>query len=198
LIIATIPIVVLLLAFVLLRERIGPRGLLGIILSLLGVALLVTSGGDLGGSVLGDVLIFGAVVSAAFYMLFTRRLGANLSSLQITGMQVIFGAIIFFPAFLYELPDLRWREVGGDALLAVGALAVFATIGAFLCYNYALTKIPASSAAVCINGIPLVTAGASWLLLGEILSPLQLLGGTVVLLGVFLAHQRPTAFKGTT
>lgn len=198
LIIATIPVVVLLLASIFLEEGMGRRGLLGIILSLIGVALLVTSGGELGGSVFGDLLIFGAVVSAALYMLFTRRLGASLSSLQITGMQVIFGAIIFFPAFLYELPDLRWREVGVDALLAVAALAIFATIGAFLCYNYALTKIPASSAAVCINGIPLVTAGASWLLLGEVLSPLQLVGGAVVLLGVFLAHQRPTASKGST
>lgn len=195
LIIATIPIAVLILSTLLLRERVGLINILGIICSLAGVVLLVFGGGQqsqLDGMLIGDLLIFGAVLSASVYMIIIRRLSNTLSSLQITGMQIIFGAVLFFPAFLFELPGFSWAKVSGESLAALAALTLFATIGAFLCYNYALSKIPAAQAAACINGIPLVTAGAAWLLLGETLTPVQLCGGVIVLAAVFMANHAPS------
>lgn len=197
LIIATIPVSVLVVSAIFLGERLRPINLAGIILSLLGVGLLVFGAADgvnLQGSLLGDMLIFGAVASATGYMVFTRKLGESMSSLQITGMQIIFGAILFFPPFLFTLPDFQWQAVRSDGLIALIALTFFATILAFLCYNYALTRVPAARAAVCINGIPLVTAGSAWLLLGESLSPLQLCGGLTVVVAVVLANRQPKAF----
>lgn len=194
LIIATIPIVVLLLSAILLKERLRPLNILGIILSLVGVALLVFGGKQqiaAGGILLGDILIFGAVLAASVYMIMTRRLGESLTSLQITGMQIIFGALLFLPAFLWDLPKLHWSAVSSESLIALLVLTIFATIVAFLCYNYALTKIPAAQAAVCINGIPLVTAAGAWLLLGETLALLQMAGGGLVLGAVLLANHPP-------
>jgi len=193
LIIATIPISVLAVSALFLGERLRPVNLLGVVLSLFGVGLLVfgaAEGVNLQGSLLGDILIFGAVASATGYIVFTRKLGESMSSLQITGMQIIFGALLFFPPFLFSLPDFAWRQVQTDGLIALAALTFFATILAFLCYNYALTRVPAAHAAVCINGIPLVTAGGAWLLLGETLTPLQLLGGLTVLIAVILANRQ--------
>ena len=194
LIIATIPIVVLVLSAWYLHERLRPHNILGIVLSLLGVALLVFGGAiqiETDGALLGDMLISGAVLAASIYMIMTRRLGESLTSLQITGMQIIFGALLFFPAFLWDLPKLHWQAVSNESLIALLVLTIFATIIAFLCYNYALTRIPAAQAAVCINGIPLVTACGAWLLLGETLSFLQLAGGGLVLGAVLLANHTP-------
>lgn len=191
LIIATIPIVVLLFSILFLKERVRWINCSGILLSLIGVALLIFGGDNsarLGGMLLGDLLIFGAVLSAAIYMVIARRLGQTISPVQITGMQIIFGAVIFFPAFLWDLPKLDWSAVTSDSLIALVALTVFATIGAFLCYNYALSKIPVARAAVCINGIPVVTAFGAWILLGESLTLLQLIGGGIVLAAVYLAN----------
>ena len=98
LIIATIPIVVLVLSALYLHERLRPLNILGIILSLIGVVLLVLGGKHqvaADGILLGDILIFGAVLAASIYMIMTRRLGESLTSLQITGMQIIFGALLF-------------------------------------------------------------------------------------------------------
>jgi drug/metabolite transporter (DMT)-like permease len=89
---------------------------------------------------------------------------------------------------LWDLPQFSWQAVSRESFIALVGLTVFATIGAFLCYNYALTRIPAGRAAVCINGIPLVTACGAWLLLGESLTKVQLVGGAVVLVAVFLAN----------
>jgi len=193
LIIATIPVVVLLLSSIFLKERIRRINTIGITLSLAGVALLVFGGHrqNLHGMLIGDLMILGAVFSASIYMIMTRRLGQTISPVQITGIQIIFGAILFFPTFLWDLPKLHWNEIRMDSIIAVIALTLFATIGAFLCYNYALTKIPAARAAVCINGIPLVTVFGAWILLGETLSMLQFAGGGIVLISVFLANHTP-------
>ena len=163
--------------------------MIGIIVSLAGVALLVFGGqvqAEFRGILIGDILIFGAVLAASAYMIMTRRLGQSLSSLQITGMQIIFGAVLFFPAFLWDLPKFDWQKVSSESLIAVFALTIFATIGGFICYNYALIRIPAAQAAVCINGIPLVTACGAWVLLGETLTAVQLIGGAMVLFAVLL------------
>ncbi len=194
LIIATIPVVVLVFSAIFLKERLRPLNMLGIVFSLIGVAMLVFGGQiqtELSGIFIGDILIFGAVFAASAYMIMTRRLGESLTSLQITGMQIIFGALLFFPAFLWDLPKLNWHTVSYDSMLALIVLTIFATIGGFLCYNYALTRIPAAQAAVCINGIPLVTACGAWLLLGETLTSMQLSGGALVLVAVLLANHTP-------
>lgn len=191
LIIATIPIVVLLLSIVFLKEKVRWLNAVGIIISMAGVGLLVFGGSDgapVGGALLGDLLITGAVISAAIYMVITRHIGQTITPVQITGIQIIFGAIIFFPAFLYDLPEFSWAGVTREGIIALIALTIFATIGAFLCYNYALTHIPTAHAAVFLNGIPVVTAFGAWILLGETLSNLQFLGGVIVIMAVYLAN----------
>jgi drug/metabolite transporter (DMT)-like permease len=166
---------------------------LGICLSLVGIIILVT--GDpqvtwtLEGRLLGNLLIFGAVISAALYMVCVRHLGQEISGLEITVMQFIYGTILFLPAFFLELPDMKWSAVTSHSLLAFAFLVLFATIGGFLCYNHALTRIQASRAGVFINGIPVVTAFGAWAMLGEMLTPLQISGGLLVLCGVYLTNR---------
>ncbi|MEA3471138.1 MAG: EamA family transporter, partial [Thermodesulfobacteriota bacterium] len=67
-------------------------------------------------------------------------------------------------------------------------LTVFATIGAFLCYNFALTRIAATQASLFINIIPIITAIGAWILLNETLTMIQAFGGILVLLSVFIAN----------
>ena len=192
LIIALTPIAVMLFAFLFLGERSSPWSLLGIVMSLAGIAVLI--GGDkqfhwaLGGHLLGDLLILGAVISAALYIVCARDLGRTHSALEITSMQTLYGALFYLVPFLLESPNIQWSAVSGRSLGAVAYLTVFATFGAFLCYNYGLTKVAASRASVFINGIPVVTAIGAWLLLGEKLTMIQATGGFLVLLGVYLAN----------
>jgi drug/metabolite transporter (DMT)-like permease len=192
LIIATIPLVVVAMSVLFLKERIRPINIVGICISLVGVSLLVfggQTGEAIGGMLFGDLLIGGAVLSAAIYMLMARSLGQTITPVQITGMQAIFGSLIFLPLFLHDLPMLHWQDVSLESIIALIGLTVFATIAAFLCYNYALTQIPAAKASVFINVIPVVTAFGAWMLLGETLTMIQFVGGTIVLFAVYLANR---------
>ena len=192
LIIATIPVVVMVFAAFFLGEHTSLPSLFGIGLSLAGIAVLVVGdpqfSWNLGGPMRGDILIFGAVFSAAIYIVSARDLGRNHSPLEITSMQAIYGAIFYAPAFLWELPGVEWSAMSGRSVEALLYLTIFATIGAFLCYNYVLSRIPASRAAVFINGIPVVTALGAWIVLGESLTPVQAAGGVLVLCAVFLTN----------
>ncbi|MBN2283409.1 MAG: EamA family transporter [Deltaproteobacteria bacterium] len=192
LIIASIPVAVMILSSVLLKERTSRLGVAGIFLSLAGIVILVTGGTDISrafeGSLMGDLLIFGAVVSAALYIVGARNLGLRYSALSITSIQVFYGALFYAPAFLWQFPALSWETVSGRSFAALLYLTIFATVAAFLCYNYSLTKVPASRAAVFINGIPVVTAVGAWLILGETLTAIQAAGGFLVLAGVFTTN----------
>jgi drug/metabolite transporter (DMT)-like permease len=196
LIIATIPIVVVLLSSLFLRERLRPINIMGIICSLVGVSLLVfgsSAYGSLGSLMSGDLLIAGAVLSAAVYIIFARHLGQTISPMQITGLQIIYGTVIFLPFFLWDMQQVDWLNLAPAVLFSVFWLTVFATIGAFSCYNFALSRVAAARASVFINAIPLVTAFGAWLLLGERLTPLQMAGGAVVISAVYLANYRSKA-----
>ena len=192
LIIATIPVAVLVFARVLIGERIRLFSLVGILVSLAGIGVLIT--GDpgfrwaLGNHLVGDLLIIGAVVTAALYMVGARDLGRDYSAWDITCFQILYGALFYAPMFLVEMSAMDWGAVSGSSLLAAVYLTVFATVAAFLCYNFGLTRIQASRASVFINGIPVVTAVAAWVVLGERLTVLQAWGGAMVLLGVWMAN----------
>lgn len=192
LLIATIPVAVLVFARLLIGERIHTLSLLGIGLSLVGIGVLIT--GDpsfmwaFGEHLFGDLLIMGAVVTAALYMVAARDLGREYSAWDITCFQILYGALFYAPMFLFEMSVLDWSEVTTSSMGAALYLTLFATVVAFLCYNYGLTRIEASRAAVFVNGIPVITAVAAWVILGELLTVIQAAGGVMVLGGVWLTN----------
>jgi drug/metabolite transporter (DMT)-like permease len=175
-----------------LKEKITGKSLWGVILSIAGIMILVLGDPKFSissaGSMLGDVLIFGAVISASFYMIIARDLGKRLSSLEITSFQVFYGTILFTPLFILNMGGIQWAQVSAQAVGAIVFLAIFATILGYLFNNFALTQITASQAAVFINGIPVVTVIGAWLILGERLTLLQGAGGLLVLIAVMVAN----------
>lgn len=193
LIIALIPAFVLLLSKLFLKESISRISQLGIGLSILGIVLLILGKngmeGNISSSVGGNLLIFGAVVSCACYTLLSRRLTQEVSSTLITAYQFFYGTAFFFPLFLL-FPTVNGEGIGSPALGALLFLSFGATLGAFVFYNYALSKVKAATASVFINGIPVVTAFTGWIVLGETLGGLQLLGALVVVIGVSLTSFR--------
>ncbi len=192
LIVATIPITVLGLSILFLKERSTLLVLAGMGVSLVGVGLLIfgdpRSRSALEGPLLGDALIFGAVLSMAFYTVVMKNMAQNHSTLDITGLQICYGALLFVPAFLWELPHLDLSRVNSTSLAALAGLTLFATIGAFFCFNYALARLTAARTSIFLNCVPIVTASAAWLILGERLTLLQLIGGMLVLVAVYLTN----------
>lgn len=189
-IIAMVPVAVVLLSILLLGERLTRRRSLSLILSLGGVYLLLLYGKSGAASLSiasGDLLMFGAVFTAAVYMLLTRKLCAQYDPILVTAYQMIYGALFFTPFFLWEFSATDWSAVGVQQWGALLILALFSSFGAFLTYNYALKYVTASRSALFINIVPFVTLLASWALLGETLTGIQFCGGLLVVTAAVLS-----------
>lgn len=192
LIVATIPMVVLLLSAVFLGERNSWKVGAGIALSMAGVAVLALLGeksaihSSL--SAQGYLFMVGAVITASGYITLARNLTRRLSALIVTTMQVVYGGLFFAPAALLKWRSFSFQGVSWQSLAGLGFLIVFATVAAFFCYNFALTRTKAAAASVYLNGIPVVTAIAAWLLLGEKLTYAQAIGGSLILFSVYLVN----------
>ncbi len=190
-IIGAVPAAVALSAAVFLKEKIGLKSWIGILLSITGIVLLTVfdkGNGDGKSTLIGNIFIFLAVIAASGYMITVRKFAPDFTAFQITGWQIIYGALFFLPFFLKDFNTVSWEGMTAASLGALAFLVVFATLTAFVCYNFALTRLPASKASMFINGIPLVTVIVSAVILKETITPVQLAGGAVIISGVTLAN----------
>jgi drug/metabolite transporter (DMT)-like permease len=128
-------------------------------------------------------------------MILARHLSASVTATELTFYQICYGTLFLLPVFLIHEYPIEWKSVNRVSVLVLLFLVLGATIVGFLAYNYAISKIHVSRAAVFLNGIPLVSVAVSAILLGERLGLNQLVGGLVVIAGVTLTnlHHRPPA-----
>jgi len=168
-----------------------PRGvfLFGLAAALTGVVMLVRASADFSSTALtGDAL---GVVTAAFYAWYLlavkglRDRGATTLHLMAVTSSVT--ALILFPVALATgeamLPatSLGWAKLLGLALVSHAA-------GQGL-IAYALAHLPAAFSSVSLLLQPVMAAVFAWVLLGEALVPLQIAGGAIVLVGIYLARR---------
>jgi drug/metabolite transporter (DMT)-like permease len=68
-------------------------------------------------------------------------------------------------------------------------LGIISTAVAMFCWNYAFSRLPASTAALTFYAQPVVGTLLGWALLGEQMTPLFFIGGTLIALGIFLSRE---------
>ncbi len=148
-IISAIPIAIILAAAIILRRRPTRWQLIGISVTLVGVAITVVAGGlSAHFDALGYAMLLGAVVSYALYATYADRHATVASNMEKTFAMVVVGAVIFGSIAvarhgaqgtlntLVRLPLDR-----PDFAIAVAYLALGSTVGAFFLQNYAIGVI---------------------------------------------------------
>jgi len=191
LLISTIPIFAAIFAYFLLGEKLGIWRGVGILLSIFGVGIILSAGGEklLAGKMIqaGNFLGLGAAICAGLYMAMGRDLLARYPPVTITTYQAFFAVILFLPLAGMEQLTHRWEEINPLTLVAVAYLALFCSVLAFFLWNYGISRLEASKAAVFTNLVPVFTVLGAILFLGEKIYFEKILGGTLVIAGVSLA-----------
>jgi len=191
LLVATIPIFAAIFALLLLKERIGIWRGMGIVLSVIGVGTILTSvpGETTGWKMVraGNLLGLGAALCAGLYMALGRDLLNRYSPLTITTFQALAAVLIFFPLASLELFTHQWGQINVFTFAAVVYLSLFCSVLAFFLWNYGISRLEASRAAVFTNLVPVFTVFGAFFLLGEKLYAGQMIGGALVIGGVTLA-----------
>ena len=185
----TAPVWVGLGAMLLFKERLRGGYWVGMALAL-GGAAVVTRFNPAGGFTPnpGDALAFVGAVFYASYLLTTQRARRDLDALSYLWLVAAAAAVVLLLATLaLHLPLAGYSTRSYLALVAVGLLS---QTGGWLLINYALGHVPASMAVVVLLAQPVATGLLSIPLLGEPLTARQLLGGLLLLVGIYLCLRR--------
>jgi drug/metabolite transporter (DMT)-like permease len=194
LIIAVIPVVTVIAETIFFRTRVSLLTGVGIALSVVGVIFVVDRPGAErgGGSLAGDLFMFGACISWVVYIILSKNLHQRLSEIAITAYQSLFGTAFLVPFALLEMH--QWVPITLAAGLNLVYLAVFCSALSNFLYVYSLSALGPIAVSPYINLIPVVGVLGGVALLGESLVWNQVVGGAVILAGVILvSRQRPGA-----
>jgi drug/metabolite transporter (DMT)-like permease len=191
LIFATAPIWGLLLGAVLGLERPTWKGVVGVGLSILGVALVVLDGLMSGhASLIGDVMVLVAAFCVGAYAVFSMPLLEHHTPLAVATYPVLFGIPFLFLLSAPQLLSLDWGNVGAGPWAAVAYAGVFATAFAFSAWQRGISRIGANRVLVYQYLITVVGVTSGIVFFGEALSVNKVVGGAVILIGVYLARRQ--------
>ncbi len=167
------------------KEALPLSSLIGICLAFTGVALVVLKP-DMGWSVgVGELCIMGAATAWSLYSIAGRDVMRTYEQRAVTLYSVVVGSLLL-PLFVDDWQEL---DIATGPLLAVVYMAIFATGLAYVWWARAVQSLGPASAAVFMNLVP-VTALVIEVLLGGSIEPRQLLGGLLVMVGVWLTNRR--------
>jgi drug/metabolite transporter (DMT)-like permease len=189
LIYAAVPIWGILLGLALGLERPTPWGILGVCLAFLGVGVVIYGGLTGSTSLLGNLLVVVATVCWGSYAVLSLPLLRRYSPLVVASYTMLFGGLGALPLALPGFLDAEWAGASARAweALAYSTLPV-ATFG-FWAWQRGVSHVGANRVLIYQYLITLVGVAAGVLLLGESLTANKVLGGAIILLGVYLARR---------
>lgn len=187
---AMLPLLVAILAWVFLGERVSRQTLVGFSLAIAGACWLSLSSETTEmapNPLLGNLCEFLAMVCAAGYTVSLKHLTSNYPPLFLTAFQAFLGSLFFFPFLLVPAIGFPTQWFSTPALSVV-YLGTFITLGAYGLYNFGVSKVPASKAAAFVNLIPVFSVLLGMAILGEHLTTGQWLAAGLVFVGVYISR----------
>jgi len=178
----------------LLRERFPPAKVAGLALGFAGAALVVTRG-QLGAARLalpatkGDLMILASTLNWAVYTVLGHPVLKRLGATRATAGALLFGWLMLLPLFVVRAGWREYAHLSGAGTGAVLFLGIACSGLGYLFWYGALEKIPASAVSALLYLEPLVTLAAGVALLGEQVHLTTMVGGLLVLAGVFLVER---------
>lgn len=189
-IIATIPLMTPIVAFLFLREKVDRLTITGILLSFFGIIyMLVNKDLSLNASPKGIALIFLAVFSAVAYTFFIRKLANKYKAITILTIQNIIGSIYFLPVFMtFDFNHVISGHPSTGGILAIVQLAIFASSLAFLLFIIVVAKLGMVKANIFTNLIPVFTAVFAYFIIGELITLQKVIGILLVITGIVISQ----------
>lgn len=192
LMIGMIPVAVAITSWIFLKEKLNIKQAVFMAMSLGGVVLISimqmqNSTGET--KLIGFLLLAGAVLSAAFYNILSRKTSVKYSPMEITYVMMVVGAVVFSIIGITDsiIKGYPYFQPMADpaALGSILYLGVLSSIIAFFCVNYTLSKIPAVQSALFANLVTVISVVAGVLFLNESFPVYKIIGSLLIITGVF-------------
>ena len=173
------------------EEKLGRWFFPGFAISMFGVAIVSFSGGEAGFDIKGDLLALLAGLMWAIYSIVLRRIAVRgYNTMQITRRTFLYGFVFMLPAAWAMGFDPDWGALLQPSVMQdLLFLGLIASAVCYVTWGFSLTRLGAVSASLYIYLIPVITAIASALLLGEPLTYLTAIGVAFTLAGLILSQK---------
>ena len=194
---STQPIMAPILAFIILREKVTRNNVVGILISTMGMLLLLLVGANnfALGNPWGVLLAIVTVSMSVGYTIILRRIPTRYSSLSIVFYVQLVALVLFYAVWgVFDRQSLQdtIAPLSADLspVIAVGYLAVFASVTAFILFCYTVRQIGVTRANVFNNVRPVFTALLMWVIFDEQLPIWKWVGIIVIVIGLFISQKQ--------
>ncbi|HEY7485046.1 MAG TPA: EamA family transporter [Streptosporangiaceae bacterium] len=178
------------------RARVARSAALGVAVALAGVACVVQIWAGLRLDGVGLLAGLGAAAAQAAYFLVAERMGGETDPLVLTSAGFVVGAVVLtVVAAPWSIPwgllpaDVAFADQHAPAWLIAAWIVVVSTVIAYITSVLAVRRLSAPVAAAVSYPEAVFAALFAWVILGERLTPVQLVGGLIVLAGAFIAQR---------
>jgi len=190
-IVSTAPFFIAIFASLFLKEeKLSPLFFAGFVLAILGVGMVSFAGQKLQFNPLGDLLSLLTAVSWAIGTMFMRKLEKHDYPVMLVTRRMFEYGVLFAVPMLFILPtkgqasDLLKPEV----LFNVLFLGVIASAVCYVTWMMAMKRVGVVRSGVYIYMIPVITMVGAAIILGDTISPLQIGGAALTMVGLFLSQ----------
>ena len=185
----TNPIMVLIAASLLVRERITGKKVIGIIIGIMGATLLLVWGKEFSfheASVAGDICVLINSLSFGVFLIIVKPLMQKYNTLTVMKWVFLFGSILVLPFGYSEFKAVEWNTFSHEIWYATAYVVLGVTSVAYILNVYALKNLSPSSVSVYIYLQPLFASMFAILLGKDQLNIMHLVSAVLIFTGVFL------------
>jgi len=189
-----VPIIILILSSIILKENVTKLKIIGVALGLIGALILTIYGKSAraGDNVpLGNLFIFFNAISYSFYVILIKKLTTKYHPFTFIKWLFLFGLIVLIPFGYNELEAVEWHTFKPYTTFSVLFVIIGATFGTYLFNPLALNRLKASTVGIFIYLQPVI-AGLFALSMGaDFIDSIKIGAMVIIFLGVYLVTLKP-------
>ena len=178
-------------------ERIRAMGWIGVGLSFIGAAIVIFNSHESGtvheSELWGNVLALASAAVWGLYTVFSKDLLKRHSPLQMTTLALCVGVLILWPISLGDFLAVDLSQFSATLWLGIIFAGIFSIGFSYVVWAYGVQQIGASHTSVFVNLVPVVTFISAFIFLDKSFVPLQIIGGLIVISGIYLTNRARTA-----
>jgi len=197
-----IPVLIAVCSWIMYKEVMSVRQVLGVLTSLCGVSLILARGDMMFLLSLdfnrGDVLVLVAALFWALYSANLKRYPAELHPFSYLSGIVIVGLIFLLPLYIIEISLGKAMHLSGSSLAAILYVALFASVLAFIFWNRAVRMVGANKAGPFIYLMPVFSTILAIIFLGEKVYLYHIFGVSLISAGIVMTTFRVSRTKMTS
>jgi len=194
LMISTIPVMIIFFSWIFKIEKTNIYQILGVVLSLIGVAIIVTKADfDLLINLdfnKGDLWMVVAMFSWAMYSALLRKKKFELSQLSLLEVIISAGLILLVPAYLIEMFLGFKLNINLPFILTLSYVVLFPGLASFICWIKGISLIGSNRSGIFLHLMPIFSTVLAILIFKEKFMNFHLIGAFFIISGIFLSSRK--------